>query len=119
MKLDVSATRHPSVASRLLISVQDQDGPVGNLTDADFEVFVWSPPPPNAFDRFFLPVARADELKRGFYALSLGTNVVGHGDDTAELAAEDLRAVVFGVTASRAEDRGNAIAVTPLRGEVP
>jgi hypothetical protein len=124
MKLDVSATRHPSAASRLLVTVQDQNGPVDGLANNDFQAFVWASrfPPPVGYGgggRFDLPVLAASELAPGFYALRLGLTNVRVGDDFDLIGADDLGALVVGVIARRADDVGNAIAVTPLRGEAP
>src|SRR3954470_16034702 len=98
MKLDVSATRHPLAASRLLVSVQDQDGPISQLAARDFEVFMWPSLGIGGFTRTF-PVDEAAQVGApGFYSLRLDAARTTYGDEPETFAtAEDLGAVVFGV----------------------
>jgi|ERR671918_524155 hypothetical protein len=122
-KLDVTATRHPAVASKLLVSVQDQNGLVDGLEIENFAAFVWaSQIPLPGYSRFDLPVLDVTQLRDGFYGLKLGLSSVHIGSDGGDfemLGADELGALVLGVVVQRADDRGHAIAVTPLRGEAP
>jgi hypothetical protein len=72
VNLGVSATRHPTVPSKLLVIVHDQDGPVTGLSRESFRVFAyaWETPPPagyfNPAGRFDVPVIGSGEVDTGF-----------------------------------------------------
>ena len=118
--LTVSATRHPRVARYLLVSVQDQTGPVLGLNIDNFSVEVWASRHfPTSTTSYPVPVMgqRGLSPSAGFYELILGDITLWHSDGgeqtTTTLSLDMIGADVFTVVVQTREDHGEAIAVTP------
>lgn len=131
--LRVHATRHPSpqLASRLLVSVEDDNGPVTGLIADNFIVHVWARTkagtPAGPGIPYFLNVSQASapiaSQPNGFYELVIAA-LPGSGptpedpEGTQPQTPEQLGALVYAVIVRRQtkgrEQRGQAIAVTPV-----
>jgi hypothetical protein len=130
--LRISATRHPNpqLAGWLLVSVEDDAGPVTGLTNANFVVHVWARTtagpaggPGLAYNLGFDQVnATVGSQPNGFYELDVaalpGTSPTEEDPGTASQTPEELGALVYAVIVLRhmndIEQRGEAIAVTPV-----
>jgi hypothetical protein len=119
MKLDVSATRHPRLAAYLLVSVQDPDGPVEGLGHDNFRVHLWASQLLGlsgiSYSMMIQQVRNTITPPTGFYEIEVaGLDFADPSDEGPQILSPDqLGALVYAVVVRRAEDQGEAIAVTP------
>jgi len=129
--LRVSATRHPHLAGCLLVSVEDDNGPVTGLSGENFLVHVWARTtagiPSGAGIAYYLDVSQGSapisSQPNGFYELIIAA-LPGTGptpedpEGMPSQTPEQLGALVYAVIVRRQikgeEQRGEAIAVTPV-----
>lgn len=117
-ELDISAVRHPNRANQLLVSVQNVQGPVDDLAQANFFVSVWAShaqrPEFFGLDPIPFPVDLVASRGSGFYEVVLGQANYRDGDDAGFLSPDEISACVFTVRVQIPDvDReGIAIAIT-------